>query len=60
MLLCRVCLRLLADYDAQRKAGIAEPVLTTGAFQDLNIDKTIWVDPPEQVERNQVLGVSRT
>lgn len=59
VLLCRVCLRLLADYDAQRKAGVAEPVLTTGAFQDLNIDKTIWVDPPEQVERDQALDVRR-
>lgn len=60
VLLCRVCLRLLADYDAQRKAGVAEPVLTTDAFQDLNIERTIWVDPPEPVERDAALGVSRT
>ncbi|MNM81084.1 Amino-acid carrier protein AlsT [compost metagenome] len=57
VLLCRVGLRLLADYDAQRKAGVAEPVLTASAFQDLNIDRTIWGNAPEQVEKDQGLGV---
>ncbi|MGO3986539.1 alanine/glycine:cation symporter family protein [Pseudomonas sp. SAS7] len=57
VLLCRVGLRLLADYDAQRKAGVAEPILTTSAFQDLDIDRTIWSNAPEQVEKNQGLGV---
>ncbi|MGN8031643.1 alanine/glycine:cation symporter family protein [Pseudomonas sp. 22082] len=41
-LLCNVGLRLLADYDNQRKAGIAEPVLTPSAFDDVNIDNSIW------------------
>ncbi|HFL2185935.1 TPA: alanine/glycine:cation symporter family protein [Pseudomonas putida] len=57
VLLCRVGLRLLADYDAQRKAGVAEPVLTACAFQDLNIDRTIWGNAPEQVAKDQGLGV---
>ncbi|BAN54506.1 MULTISPECIES: alanine/glycine:cation symporter family protein [Pseudomonas] len=57
VLLCRVGLRLLADYDAQRKAGVAEPVLTASAFQDLNIDRTIWGNAPEQVAKDQGLGV---
>ncbi|HDS1794677.1 alanine/glycine:cation symporter family protein [Pseudomonas putida] len=57
VLLCRVGLRLLADYDAQRKAGVAEPVLTASAFQDLNIDRTIWGNAPEQVAKVQGLGV---
>lgn len=57
VLLCRVGLRLLADYDAQRKAGVAEPVLTASAFHDLNIDRTIWSNAPEQVEKDQGLGV---
>lgn len=57
VLLCRVGLRLLADYDAQRKAGVAEPILTTSAFLDLDIDRTIWSNAPEQVEKDQGLGV---
>ncbi|WP_338747437.1 alanine/glycine:cation symporter family protein [Pseudomonas putida] len=57
VLLCRVGLRLLADYDAQRKAGVAEPILTTSAFQDLDIDRTIWSNAPEQVAKDQGLGV---
>ncbi|MBH3417108.1 alanine/glycine:cation symporter family protein [Pseudomonas putida] len=57
VLLCRVGLRLLADYDAQRKAGVAEPVLTASAFHDLNTDRTIWSNAPEQVEKDQGLGV---
>ncbi|MGE8382351.1 MAG: alanine/glycine:cation symporter family protein [Pseudomonas putida] len=57
VLLCRVGLRLLADYDAQRKAGVAEPVLTASAFHDLDIDRTIWSNAPEQVEKDQGLGV---
>ncbi|MEX5502191.1 alanine/glycine:cation symporter family protein [Pseudomonas putida] len=57
VLLCRVGLRLLADYDAQRKAGVAEPVLTASAFHDLNIDRIIWSNAPEQVEKDQGLGV---
>jgi len=57
VLLCRVGLRLLADYDTQRKAGVAEPVLTASAFHDLNIDRTIWGNAPEQVAKDQGLGV---
>jgi len=57
VLLCRVGLRLLADYDTQRKAGVAEPVLTASAFQDLNIDRTIWGNALEQVAKDQGLGV---
>lgn len=57
VLLCRVGLRLLADYDTQRKAGVAEPVLTASAFHDLNIDRTIWGNALEQVAKDQGLGV---
>ncbi|MCU0117571.1 alanine:cation symporter family protein [Pseudomonas sp. B2M1-30] len=59
VLLCKVGLRLLADYDVQRKAGIAEPVLTTSTFHDLNIDRTIWTNPVEQAEQAQAIGITR-
>ncbi|QXI25620.1 alanine/glycine:cation symporter family protein [Pseudomonas vanderleydeniana] len=56
-LLCKVALRLLADYDKQRKAGIAEPVLNAAAFKDLDIDQNIWREAAEPRERRQeVLG----
>lgn len=60
VLLDRIGLRRLADYDSQRKAGIDEPVLTTSTLQDLNIESSIWSNPAEQVEPDQALGVPRT
>lgn len=52
-LLCKVGLRLLADYDKQHKAGVDEPILTASAFPDVNIDKSIWATPaPEPVDNS--------
>jgi len=41
-LLFNVGLRLLADYDAQRKAGIKTPVFDAAKFPDLDIDAKAW------------------
>ncbi|QKZ07503.1 MULTISPECIES: alanine/glycine:cation symporter family protein [Pseudomonas] len=41
-LLFNVGLRLLADYDAQRKAGIKTPVFDAAQFPDLDIDAKAW------------------
>jgi AGCS family alanine or glycine:cation symporter len=35
-------LRLLADYRAQLKAGVAEPVLNVADYADLEIDRAAW------------------
>ncbi|SIS16364.1 alanine or glycine:cation symporter, AGCS family [Aquipseudomonas alcaligenes] len=41
-LLFKVGLRLMRDYDAQIKAGVEEPVLSTKAFADLDLDPSVW------------------
>jgi len=41
-LLFNVGLRMLNDYDAQRKAGIKTPVFDAGKFPDLDIDAKSW------------------
>lgn len=43
-LLFKTGLRLMRDYDAQRKAGIEEPVFDSERFADLDLDRTAW--PP--------------
>lgn len=50
-LLCNVGLRLLADYDKQRKTAIVEPVLTTS----VNIDKSIWTAPTAEPVENPAI-----
>jgi AGCS family alanine or glycine:cation symporter len=46
LLLIKVGLRIIRDYDAQRRAGIAQPVFDPARFADLNIDPAAW--PPER------------
>lgn len=43
-LLFKVGLRLMRDYDNQRKAGIEEPVFDSSQFVDLELDRNAW--PP--------------
>lgn len=41
-LLIKVGLRVLKDYDAQRKAGAAQPVFDGSRFTDLDLDRAAW------------------
>ena len=41
-LLIKVGLRVLNDYDAQRKAGVAQPVFDGAQFADLDLDRAAW------------------
>ena len=41
-LLFNVGMRLLRDYDQQRKAGIKTPVFDSGQFKDLDLDLQAW------------------
>jgi AGCS family alanine or glycine:cation symporter len=43
-LLLKVGLRVMADYDAQIQAGVAQPVLDPDRFGDLNIDRNAWTN----------------
>jgi AGCS family alanine or glycine:cation symporter len=42
LLLIKVGLRIIADYDEQRRAGIAHPGLDPAQFADLDIDREAW------------------
>ncbi|KQB52355.1 sodium:alanine symporter [Pseudomonas endophytica] len=43
-MLFKICMRVLKDYDDQRKAGIKVPVFDSSKFPDLNLDLKAW--PP--------------
>jgi AGCS family alanine or glycine:cation symporter len=48
VLLFKVGLRVMRDFDEQRRAGIAQPVFDPAKFPDLNIDRRAWSfdEPP--------------
>jgi AGCS family alanine or glycine:cation symporter len=41
-LLFKVCMRILCDYDEQRRAGIKTPVFDSSKFRDLDLDLVAW------------------
>ena len=41
-LLFPIGLRIMKDFDAQRKAGVKVPIFDPDKFSDLNIDKSAW------------------
>lgn len=43
-LLFKVCMRILRDYDEQRRAGIKKPIFDSSKFLDLDLDPVAW--PP--------------
>jgi AGCS family alanine or glycine:cation symporter len=44
-MLFKIALRVLNDYDAQRKAGIKTPVFDSSQFPDLDLDLQAWPKP---------------
>ena len=42
MMLLPTCLRILKDFRAQLKSGIARPVLNPDDYPDLELDRTAW------------------
>jgi alanine or glycine:cation symporter, AGCS family len=50
ILLIKVGLRIMRDYDEQKRAGIAHPVFDPDKFPDLNIDRKAWaLEQPARV-----------
>lgn len=41
-LLFKVGLRVMGDYDAQRRAGVQQPVFDSAQFADLDLDREAW------------------
>ncbi|PKH83380.1 sodium:alanine symporter [Pseudomonas sp. Choline-02u-1] len=48
-LLFKICLRLLNDYEAQRRSGIKTPVFDSKLFLELDLDPIAW--PPAPVPK---------
>ncbi|MHC8389936.1 alanine/glycine:cation symporter family protein [Pseudomonas sp. MDT2-39-1] len=44
-LLFKICMRILRDYDNQRRAGIKTPIFDSSKFLDLDLDPLAW--PPQ-------------
>lgn len=47
-LLFKVGLRVMRDYDEQRRAGVKQPIFDAAKFQDLDIDKEAWPVEPQK------------
>ncbi|WP_313516191.1 alanine/glycine:cation symporter family protein [Pseudomonas sp.] len=45
-LLIKVGLRVMKDYDAQRRAGVDQPVFDARQFADLDLDRDAWPSVP--------------
>ncbi|MGF6592787.1 alanine/glycine:cation symporter family protein [Pseudomonas sp. 2835] len=56
-LLFKVGLRVMRDYDEQRRAGIAQPVFDASKFSDLDLDPAAWPVNP-QVEARTAVNVA--
>ena len=41
-MLIKVGMRILNDYDAQRRAGVDQPVFDADQFRDLDLDRQAW------------------
>ncbi len=46
-MLIKVGLRVMRDYDEQRKAGVATPVFDARKFADLDLDRDAWPTTPQ-------------
>ncbi|KJK16085.1 alanine/glycine:cation symporter family protein [Pseudomonas sp. NPDC087612] len=53
-LLFKVGLRVMRDYDEQRRAGIAQPVFDASKFSDLDLDPAAWPVNPQVETRTDV------
>ncbi|UIN57058.1 MULTISPECIES: sodium:alanine symporter family protein [Pseudomonas] len=49
-LLFKVCLRILRDYDEQRRIGIKTPLFDSSKFLDLDLDPLAWPPQPREVQ----------
>ncbi|MGY4491601.1 alanine/glycine:cation symporter family protein [Pseudomonas sp. TE3610] len=58
-MLFNIGLRLLADYDAQRKAGIKTPVFDASKFPDLDIDAKSWPAVTPSVETEKAANLAQ-
>ncbi|CAK9887276.1 MULTISPECIES: alanine/glycine:cation symporter family protein [Pseudomonas] len=53
-LLFKVGLRVMRDYDEQRRAGVAQPVFDASKFSDLDLDPAAWPVNPQVQPQTEV------
>jgi AGCS family alanine or glycine:cation symporter len=53
-MLLKVGLRVMRDYDAQRKAGVQTPVFDARKFADLDLDQAAWSNKPVVVDQAEI------
>ncbi|KFE55459.1 alanine/glycine:cation symporter family protein [Pseudomonas syringae] len=58
-MLFKVAMRILRDYDAQRKAGVKTPVFDSSQFPDLDLDRTAWPANPSHTPVNPVEATAK-
>ncbi|MNY67715.1 hypothetical protein D3C86_2053480 [compost metagenome] len=56
MLLLKVGLRLMRDYEQQRAAGVATPVFDPQRFPDLDLDGEAWAETPQTPDGRERQG----
>ena len=60
-LLFKIGLRVMRDYDAQRKAGIKQPVFDSSKFPDLDLDLAAWPVPAQaETTADNAVGQAQT
>ncbi|SDJ65214.1 alanine/glycine:cation symporter family protein [Pseudomonas indica] len=59
VLLLRIGLRLMRDYERQRAAGVARPGFDPRLFPDLDIDPQAWPTPPGHTAPADVVDTGR-
>ncbi|MNF03694.1 hypothetical protein D3C80_2030620 [compost metagenome] len=51
----------MRDYDAQRKAGIKQPVFDSSKFPDLDLDRAAWPVPAQaETTADNAVGQAQT
>jgi len=56
-MLFKVGLRVMRDYDEQRRAGVAQPVFDSRKFADLDLDMKAWPAEPSATAEAEPQGV---
>ena len=60
-MLFKVGLRVMRDYDEQRKAGVSQPVFDSAKFADLDLDRAAWPEGAKaDVADKAVAGEAQT
>jgi AGCS family alanine or glycine:cation symporter len=59
-MLIKVGLRLMRDYDAQRKAGIETPVFDPKEFGDLDLDPVAWPANPQPAATGEHVAMAHS